>query len=68
MSEALYGASTLTIGEGRGPAMINFVISNNRVRFAIDDDSAVKNGLLISSKLLTLAQSVKPRQLKESAK
>jgi hypothetical protein len=59
------GAPTLTITDGAtDPAakgIINFVIDKNRVRFEIDDFSAAENGLVISSKLLRLAVSVRPR-------
>jgi hypothetical protein len=62
---AIRGAPTLTVTDGAfDPAtkgVINFVIENNRVRFEIDDHRAAENGLLISSKLLSLAVSVRPR-------
>jgi hypothetical protein len=41
--------------------IINFVIDNNRVRFEIDNHAAAENGLVISSKLLSLALAVRPR-------
>jgi hypothetical protein len=41
--------------------IINFVIRDDRVRFEIDDAEAARRGLTISSKLLSLAVSVKPR-------
>jgi hypothetical protein len=41
--------------------VINFVIRDDRVRFEIDDAEAARRGLIISSKLLSLAVSVKPR-------
>jgi len=41
--------------------VINFVIRDDRVRFEIDDAEAARHGLIISSKLLSLAVSVKPR-------
>jgi len=44
---------------GRG--VIHFAISGNRVRFHIDDMSAQQQGLSISSRLLALALSVRPR-------
>lgn len=47
--------------EGR-KGIINFVIRDNRVRFEIDDAAAARRGLTISSKLLSLAISVKPRE------
>lgn len=40
--------------------MINFVIADNRVRFEIDAGAAKRAGLDISSKLLSLAVSVRP--------
>ena len=62
--QALAGFSrgVLTVGEGdsflRGGGMIAFVIDNRRVRFDIDLTAAVKGGLKISSKLLSVARSV----------
>ena len=41
--------------------IINFVIADNRVRFEIDDRAAAQAGFTISSKLLSLALSIKPR-------
>jgi hypothetical protein len=41
--------------------IINFVILDDRVRFEIDDQAAARRGLVISSKLLSLAVAVKPR-------
>jgi len=41
--------------------IISFVILANHVRFDIDDASAARSGLTISSKLLGLANSVKQR-------
>lgn len=46
----------------RAAGIVHFVISRNRVRFHIDDLAAARNGIVISSKLLTLALSVKSRQ------
>jgi len=46
--------------EGR-KGVINFVIRDDRVRFEIDDAEAARRGLVISSKLLSLAVAVKPR-------
>ena len=40
---------------------MNFVVSDNRVRFIVDDEAAAEGGLAISSKLLNVALSVKPR-------
>ncbi len=60
------GAPILTVTDSsmRGPGskgVIDFVIKDNRVRFDIDDQAAAKNGLNISSKLLSLAVAVRPR-------
>ena len=67
--DSLRGANVLTVSDGRngttGAGIIHFVIKDNRVRFNIDEDAAVQSGLIISSKLLGLALSVKPRQTKE---
>ena len=43
------------------PGVIQFVLKDNRVRFSIDDEAAAQNGINVSSKLLSLAVSVKPR-------
>lgn len=63
--ETVRGSYVLTISEGRGAksdsGIINFVIADNRVRFDIDDEAAAQNGLVISSKLLSLAINVKRR-------
>jgi hypothetical protein len=63
--EGLRGAGMLTVtdsGTGGGAGIIDFVVRDNRVRFDINDDAAAQNGLAISSKLLSLAQNVKPRR------
>ena len=41
--------------------IVHFVIKDNRLRFEIDDSLAAENGLILSSKVLSLAVSVKPR-------
>ena len=60
---AVQGAPVLTvtdsIGDASAKGMINFVIADNRVRFEIDDAAAKRSGLQISSKLLSLAVSVR---------
>ena len=67
--EALRGSSVLTVSDGRSPGVatgiINFVIKDDRVRFDIDDEAAAQNRLAISSKLLSVALSVKPRRIGE---
>lgn len=61
----LRGTPVLTVTDGmrdpRAKGIINFVIQANRVRFEIDDLAASENGLDISSKVLSLAASVRPR-------
>jgi len=63
--EAVRGSSALTVSDARGSragaGIIDFVISDNHVRFDIDDEAAAQNGLVISSKLLSLALNVKRR-------
>lgn len=59
---ALRGAPVLTITDADrgGPhGMIHFVVFEDRVRFQVDAGQAAQCGLAISSKLLTLALSVK---------
>jgi len=55
------GAPVLTvtdeIKEQTAKGIINFVIADNRVRFEIDNAAAMSRGLVISSKLLSLAVS-----------
>lgn len=55
----------LTITDGERSAddkgIIHFVIRGNRVRFEIDDRAAQQGGLSISSKLLSLAETVRSR-------
>jgi hypothetical protein len=61
---AVAGAPVLTVTDGvsdpTAMGMINFVIADNRVRFEIDAGAARRSGLDISSKLLSLAVSVRP--------
>jgi hypothetical protein len=63
--DALRNAPVLTITDAdRTPdavGIIGFTIRNNHVRFDIDDATAANAGLVISSKLLGLANSVKAR-------
>ena len=57
----LQGLNILTIGDRPGlpGAVITFVLQGDRVRFEIDQDAADRAGLKLSSKLLSLAASVK---------
>jgi hypothetical protein len=60
---ALRGTPVLTVTEGGGaPGIIDFAIVDGRVRFRVDDEAAAENGLGISSKLLSLALTVRPRR------
>lgn len=63
---AVRGAGVLTVTDSSRPGgvrgIVHFVIKDNRVRFHIDDQAAAQNGIAISSKLLSLALSVKSRR------
>jgi len=62
--DALRGVPMLTVTDGRvsrARGIIHFELSGGRVRFHIDDAVAARAGLNISSKLLSLALSVRPR-------
>lgn len=62
---ALGTSPVLTVTDGRWSnvrGMIHFQIASNRVRFHIDDRAAAARGLSISSKLLSLALSVRQRK------
>jgi hypothetical protein len=57
---AVHGAPVLTVtDEGSRPGIIAFTVENGRVRFRIDQEEAQAGGLGISSKLLSLAVSVR---------
>lgn len=55
------GSTALTVGESDdflvGGGMIRFVIDNSKVRFEINARAAEQSGLVISSKLLSLARN-----------
>ncbi len=63
--DAVRGAPVLTVTgappESARRGVINFVIRENHVRFEIDESLAEEDGLTISSKLLSLATSTKPK-------
>lgn len=61
--DAVRGTPVLTVTDAApgSRGIINFVIDANHVRFEIDDAAAARNRLLVSSKLLRLARSVRPR-------
>ncbi len=58
--KAIQGAGVLTVSEMdhflEGDGVIQFLMEERRVRFAINDQAARKTGLRISSKLLHLAR------------
>ncbi|HSU06075.1 MAG TPA: YfiR family protein [Acetobacteraceae bacterium] len=62
---ALHAAPVLTVTDQdfdpKVKGIINFVVRDNRVRFQIDEATAAEDGLTISSKLLSLAVSVRQR-------
>ncbi len=64
VTEALHavrGAPVLTVtDEGDPPGIIAFAIVDGHVRFRIDEVQAQENGLVVSSKLLSLAVAVRP--------
>jgi len=59
--ETVEGRPVLTVTDGPAKGMIAFAIENNRVRFDIDERAAAVSGLDISSRLLSLARTVRPR-------
>jgi hypothetical protein len=62
--QAFDGRPVLTVTDSGGPAqgIVSFVIDRNHVRFDINDAEAGRDGLTISSKLLSLARKVQPRK------
>lgn len=61
--ESLEGSNVLTVGEMQrfvqmGGGVINLVIRKNKLRFEINLDAGKRAGLVISSQLLNLADSV----------
>jgi hypothetical protein len=58
---SLKGAPVLTVTDGSGVGMVDFVQVQNRVRFRIDEQAASDSGLGISSQLLDLAVAVRSR-------
>jgi hypothetical protein len=60
----LKGSAVLTVGETPGFAadggVVNFTLEDGKVRFEINVEAAGREGLRISSKLLSLAHIVKP--------
>lgn len=64
--DAVRGSPVLTVTDAArgsdGIGIVHFVVKDNRVRFTIDDQAAALNGLTISSKLISLALSVRSRK------
>lgn len=63
--DAVRGTPVLTVTDQQeDPAakgIVNFVLVDGRVRFEIDNQAAAENGIALSSKLLSLAVSVRGR-------
>ena len=64
-ANAVRGAPVLTVSDmARGasaPSIVRFVVQNNKVTFDIDNAAAAESQLAISSRLLSLARSVRPK-------
>lgn len=60
---AVSGTGVLTVTDSvpdaHDPGIVEFVVTENRVRFNIDADAAAQNGITISSHLLSLANAVR---------
>jgi len=61
--DAVKGKPVVTVTDSglKERGVISFVIEANHVRFDIDDAAAAQDGVVISSKLLSLARAVKQR-------
>jgi hypothetical protein len=62
--DAVRGTPVLAVtdqGQDGARGIVNLVVQENKVRFEIDDRAAVESGLVISSKLLSLAVRVRPK-------
>lgn len=61
--DAMKGKPVVTVTDSglKAHGVISFLIEANHVRFDIDDAAAAQGGLVISSKLLSLAHTVKQR-------
>ena len=64
-ANAVRGTPVLTVSDmarGAGaPCIVRFVVQNNKVTFDIDNAAAAESQLAISSRLLSLARSVRPK-------
>jgi hypothetical protein len=67
IARSLAGTPVLIVSEAPGAleqgSMINLVVSDGRVRFEVAPQTAERNGLRISSRLLAVAQSVRSPKL-----
>ena len=67
LARALAGTPTLVVSEVPGGldrgAMINFVLTEGRVRFEVAPATAERSGLRMSSRLLSVAQTVRNPRL-----
>lgn len=72
MLSAVRRAAVLTVGDSdtfaRAGGIVNFVMQDNHVRFAVNTDAAERAGLKISSKLLQLAIIVRDDHASEETK
>jgi hypothetical protein len=62
--QAVRGTAVLTVtdqAQDGAKGIVNLIVQENKVRFEIDDRAASENGLVISSKLLSLAVHVRSR-------
>jgi hypothetical protein len=70
--KALRGTAVLTVGDSdtfaREGGIVNFVMQDHHVRFAVNTDAAERAGLKISSKLLQLAIIVHDEHGREETK
>lgn len=70
--KAVRGSAVLTVGDSdtfaREGGIVNFVMQDHHVRFAVNTDAAERAGLKISSKLLQLAIIVHDEQGREETK
>jgi hypothetical protein len=59
---AVHGSPVLTVTDGPGPAgIVDLAFDRGQPRFRVDDQLAADGGLTLSSKLLSLAVSVRAR-------
>ncbi len=62
--KAVHGAPILTVtDEGQPAGIVAYAMQDDHVRFRIDQEAADDGGLVISSKLLSLALSVRTRHM-----